>query len=126
MTHLFSTTATRPGADESEEDYRPDNGSCSAEVRGDSVTVVSPADPALNVRRGLTVRVVGENRVEVENFIENPGPMLYSCGVWALRPIPAYFPNRSVPKRSGWWKESFGPIGAQLAQCGCDVRSAHL
>jgi hypothetical protein len=76
--------ATRPGADESEDDYRPDNGKCSAEVTADSVTVISPADPLLNVKRGMTVRVASENRVEVENFIENQGPMLYSCGVWSL------------------------------------------
>ena len=93
---------TRPGADESEEDYRPDNERCSAELRSDSVTVVSPADPILHVRRGLTVRVVSENRVEVENFIENQGPMLYSCGVWALTcSLPAAGTTYGIPLGDG-------------------------
>jgi hypothetical protein len=66
------------------------------------VTVVSPADPALNVRRGLTVRVVSENRVEVENFIENTGPMLYSCGVWALTcTLPAEGTTYGIPLGDG-------------------------
>jgi len=75
---------TRPGADESEDSYRADNGKCSAESGADSVTVVSAADPVLNVKHGITVRVLSENRIEVESFVENQGPMLYSCGAWAL------------------------------------------
>jgi len=94
--------ATRPGADESEDAYRPDNGKCSVEVRGDSVTVVSPVDPALNVRRGVTVRVTGESRVEVENFVENQGPMLYSCGVWAVTcTLPAEGTAYGIPLGDG-------------------------
>ena len=69
---------------------------------GDSVTVISPADPALNVRRGITVRVAGENRVEVENFVENQGPMLYSCGVWAVTcTLPAEGTAYGIPLGDG-------------------------
>jgi hypothetical protein len=94
--------ATRPGADESEDAYRPDNEKCSAQRRGDSVTVISPADPALHVRRGMTVRVLSENRVEVENFIENQGPMLYSCGAWALTcTLPAAGTAYAIPLGDG-------------------------
>jgi hypothetical protein len=94
--------ATRPRADESEDGYRPDNGKCSAETRGDSATVISPVDPALNVKRGMTVRIVSENRVEVENFVENQGPMLYSCGAWALTcTLPAEGTAYGIPLGDG-------------------------
>jgi hypothetical protein len=94
--------ATRPRADESEDAYRPDNGKCSAEIRGDSVIVISRVDPALNVKRGMTVRVVSENRVEVENFVENQGPMLYSCGVWAVTcTLPAEGTAYGIPLGDG-------------------------
>lgn len=93
---------TRPGADESEDAYRADNGKCAVESRSDSVTVVSAQDPVLNTRRGLTVRILGENRLEVENFIENRGPMLYSCGAWALTcTLPAEGTTYGIPLGDG-------------------------
>ncbi|MGO8703199.1 MAG: hypothetical protein ACLQVA_05225 [Candidatus Brocadiia bacterium] len=93
---------TRPGADESEDGYRADNGKCSAQVRGDSVTVISALDPVFNTKRGITVRVAGENRVEVENFVENQGPMLYSCGTWALTcTLPAEGTAYGIPLGDG-------------------------
>ena len=50
----------------------------------------------------MTVRVVNENRVEVENFIENQGPMLYSCGVWALTcTLPAEGTAYGIPLGDG-------------------------
>ena len=93
---------TRPGADESEDGYRADNGKCSAQVRGDSVTVISETDPVFNTKRGITVRIADENHVEVENFIENQGPMLYSCGAWALTcTLPAKGTAYGVPLGDG-------------------------
>ena len=54
------------------------------------------------MKRGITVRVVGENRVEVENFIENQGPMLYSCGAWALTcTLPAEGTAYGIPLGDG-------------------------
>ena len=34
--------------------------------------------------------------------------------------------NRRVPNKSRWWNDLFLPVEAQAAQCGCEVRSAHL
>jgi hypothetical protein len=94
--------ATRPGADESEDAYRADNGTCSVSVKGDSVTAISALDPVLNVARGMTIRVLAEDRLEVENFIENQGPMLYSCGVWALTcTLPAAGTTYGIPLGDG-------------------------
>ena len=93
---------TRPGADESEDAYRADNGQCRAQVRGDSVTVISALDPVLNTKRGITVRIAAENRVEVENFVENQGPMLYSCGAWAVTcTLPAEGTAYGIPLGDG-------------------------
>jgi hypothetical protein len=75
---------TRVGADESEDAYRPDNLPCEVTTGSNSITAIAPVDPILNSRRGIEVTVDGEDRLTVENFAENTGEMLYSCGVWAL------------------------------------------
>jgi len=93
---------TRPGADESEDAYRADNGNCDVKIASGSVTVLSEADPVLNTKRGLTVRVLSENLLEVESFIENQGPMLYSCGTWALTcTLPAKGTAYGIPLGDG-------------------------
>jgi hypothetical protein len=75
---------TRPGADESEESYRPDNGPAAVETAGDGFTLTGALDPLNVTRRGFRVRVLGERTVEVDNFLINEGDMLYSGGLWAL------------------------------------------
>jgi hypothetical protein len=75
---------TRPGADESEESYRPDNEPAHVHVEDNGFTVTGALDPCNLTRRGMRVRVVGDCTVEVDNFVTNEGDMLYSGGVWAL------------------------------------------
>ena len=75
---------TRPGADESEDAYRPDNAPCEVEIEDDVLTAVAPTDDLLRIRRGIRVTPLGDGSLSVENFITNAGDMLYSGGVWAL------------------------------------------
>ena len=75
---------TRPGADESEDCYRPDNEPCDVQIEGDSITATSAIDPLLQVRRGIEISLIDRNRLSVDNFVINAGDMLYSGGVWAL------------------------------------------
>jgi hypothetical protein len=74
---------TRPGADESEDAYAEDNEVCRVSIATDSITVVSPVHYRLKTSRGITVREVDDQTFEVDSFIENQGPMLYSGGVWS-------------------------------------------
>lgn len=76
--------AARPGADESEDAYRPDNDSCEVIENKDSVTVKGAKDPVLKVRKGITIKIEKENEVSVDSFILNDGDMLYSASAWAL------------------------------------------
>ncbi|MDP2137604.1 MAG: hypothetical protein Q8J74_07085 [Candidatus Didemnitutus sp.] len=75
---------TRPGADESEETYHADSGACTVEVAGRGFTVTAPVDAATRLQRGFRVRAPVANRVTVEHFVCNTGPMLWSGGLWAL------------------------------------------
>jgi hypothetical protein len=76
--------ATRPGADECEETYRPDNEPCEVETFRDGFALIGALDPSNGVRRGVRVRRLSDDRLEVDNFVQNAGEMLYSAGVWAL------------------------------------------
>jgi hypothetical protein len=73
---------TRPMADETEDVYRPDNDPCEIETADDWVQVTGPLDPVLRTRRGMRVRVLRDDTLEIISFVENSGPMLYSGGVW--------------------------------------------
>jgi hypothetical protein len=75
---------TRPGADEPEETYAPDNGVCTVETHADGVTVTGALDPVHKLRRGFSVRVLGANRIQVDNFVRNESDMLWSGGLWAI------------------------------------------
>lgn len=75
---------TRPGADEAEETYHPDNEACTVELAGRGFTVTAPVDAATQLQRGFRVRAHGAHRVTVEHFVHNTGPMLWSGGLWAL------------------------------------------
>ncbi len=75
---------TRPGADENEDTYATDNGPCDVKIRKTSVTVAGAENPANMTRRGMTIKVVDDTTITVDNFVKNTGEMLYSGGVWAL------------------------------------------
>jgi hypothetical protein len=74
---------TRPGADESEDAYLADNDRCEVEIRENGVTITAPPHPIMKIQRGIDVEVVGEDELQVTNFIRNTGSMLYSGGVWS-------------------------------------------
>lgn len=76
--------ATRPGADENEDTYTPDNEPCDVKIDGGSVTITGAPSDRNHTRRGMRISVLGDECIEVDNFVVNEGPMLYSCGVWAL------------------------------------------
>ena len=76
--------ATRPGADENEDTYTPDNEPCEVQIDGNSVLITGAASTLNGTRRGMQITAFDDGYVEVDNFIINDGPMLYSAGVWAL------------------------------------------
>lgn len=82
----------RPGADESEETYRPDNRACDASVTPTGFSITAPVDRETRLQRGFRVRADGADRVVIEHFATNTGDMLWSGGLWALtctRPTPS-------------------------------------
>lgn len=74
----------RPGADEAEETYVTDNAACTVEKLPDGFRVTGATDPQFRVTRGITVRVLAEDRVQIEHFARNESDMLFSGGLWAL------------------------------------------
>lgn len=72
------------GADENETTYRNDDAPGACEVRGDGFTVSGALDPETRLRRSLGVRVLGDDRLEVDNIIVNEGDMLAGVGPWGL------------------------------------------
>ncbi len=75
---------TRPGADESEETYSPDNEQAEVEMLDDGFRITGAENPFNCTRRGVAVRVLSDDRLKVDNFVTNTGDMLFSAGVWAL------------------------------------------
>lgn len=73
---------TRPGADESEEAYSPDNRPCRVRELGGGIAVVAPPDRS-QLEKTLVVRADGPDWI-VEHRIRNTGDMLWSGGAWAL------------------------------------------
>mmetsp|Transcript_6755 Transcript_6755/g.17531 ORF Transcript_6755/g.17531 Transcript_6755/m.17531 type:complete len:232 (+) Transcript_6755:81-776(+) len=53
-------------------------------------------------------------------------PASSPCETTAILEDPHQSPNCRPPKNLGWWKLSSSPIGAQAAQCGVELSSAHL
>jgi len=73
---------TRPGADESEETYRPDNDRCRVRLRGTSVTVEAP--PTIDgLRKSLAIGLDGDAWT-IRHRVVNASDMLWSGGAWAL------------------------------------------
>lgn len=74
----------RPGADESEETYRPDNAASEVEIGRAGFTVTAPVDPETKLQRGFRIRASAADRVELDHFATNTGDMLWSGGLWGL------------------------------------------
>jgi hypothetical protein len=75
---------TTPLADECEDTYAPDNEPCDIELLDNGFRLTGAESPLNRTRRGLEVRLIGEDRFVVDNFVTNIGDMLYSGGLWAL------------------------------------------
>jgi hypothetical protein len=75
---------TRPGADECEESYSPDNKACTLEQTDEGFRITGTEDPRNRTKRGIDIRKTGKNTIEVDNFVINSGDMLFSCGVWGI------------------------------------------
>ena len=75
---------TRPGADEAEDAYRPDNGQCELEIFEHGFRITSPIDPVTNLEKGIEVRILNDEQVDVKNFVTNRSELLFSAGIWAL------------------------------------------
>lgn len=74
----------RPGADEAEETYAPDNAACELRTTRDGFTLSPPAIAGVNIARSVTVRAVAANRLTIEHRVDNVGNMLWSGGAWGL------------------------------------------
>lgn len=82
---------TRPGADEAEETYAPDNAACDVQTSRRGFTLTQPIDPRSRVVRSLEVREERSGRFVLEHRVTNTGDMLWSGGLWGLtctRPTP--------------------------------------
>jgi hypothetical protein len=73
---------TRPGADESEETYAPDDAPCRVRVSRQRVVVTAPPDPQ-RLERGLAITARGGG-FAIEHRVKNAGDMLWAGGLWAL------------------------------------------
>ena len=74
----------KPGPDESEDSYRPDNGPCKVEEKDGWLYVRGEKDTVTGTRRDIGVKVETDNRLQVDSVIANESEMLYSCSTWAL------------------------------------------
>lgn len=71
-------------ADENESTYRNDDAPATAEVRPDGFTVRAAYDAETRTRRSLSVRIIGDTRLELIHEIANEGDMLAAGGAWCL------------------------------------------
>jgi hypothetical protein len=89
---------TRPMADECEETYLEDNDKCQVQRLDCGWTVTAPENPFNCTQRGITIKVLAENRLEIDNFLVNTGDMLFSGGIWALTcTVPGKTTRYAVP-----------------------------
>ncbi|HLL25536.1 MAG TPA: hypothetical protein VK427_25540 [Kofleriaceae bacterium] len=84
----------RPGADESEETYAPDNEPCRVRKLADGVAITAPVD-AMKIEKTLVVRA-REGVWTVEHRLRNASDMLWAGGAWGLT---ATKPRRSTRYR---------------------------
>ena len=69
---------TRPGADECEDTYATDNGPCEGAVFGNGFCLTGDRNPTNGIRRGIGVKLLNNNSVQVDSFAINASDMLYS------------------------------------------------
>jgi hypothetical protein len=75
---------TRPGADECEETYRPDNQLCRLERSSGGFSLTAPVDPVTRLERGIRIQALEPERLSVEHSIRNASDMLWSGGAWGV------------------------------------------
>lgn len=95
----------RPGADECEETYRPDNAPCQIDIGGRTFTLTSPIDPETRLQRSIRVRLLASDRIEVAHTVHNASDMLWSGAIWALtcsRPSPDTTYHIPLGDESSW------------------------
>lgn len=93
---------TRPGADECEETYAPDNELAEVEEHENGFTITGAEDAFNCTRRGISVKLLAENKLEVDSFVTNTGDMLFSGGVWALTcTVPGKQTRYGIPAGDG-------------------------
>lgn len=93
---------TRPGADESEETYAPDNAPCRVKrlPRGAGMSVTAPPTPA-GIEKTLIVRP-GPRAWQITHRLRNVSDMLWSGGAWALTcTLPARATRYRIPLGGG-------------------------
>lgn len=93
---------SRPGADEAEETYAPDNQPATAELGPKSFMVIAALDPVLQTQKGFTVTAVAADRIVIEHFVTNRSAMLWSGGLWAITStLPTKGTRYTVPLGDG-------------------------
>ena len=96
---------TRPKADECEESYAADNDPCTVKILKDGMEIHGGIHPTFRIRKSMIIRVIDENKIEIENRITNESPMLWSGGVWSLTvTLPSASSEYGIPLgREGAW-----------------------
>lgn len=72
------------GADECEMTYNSDNEPAVCQMVDSGFRLTSAFDPQSQTRRGIEVRAVDDNTLEVDSFVKNEGDMLLGAAMWAL------------------------------------------
>lgn len=75
---------TRPGADENEDTYAPDDAPCTVAISGDCVRISAALCPYTQTRKHLILTILADDTLRVDHECENCGPMLFSAGAWGL------------------------------------------
>ncbi|MEO6094431.1 MAG: hypothetical protein ABIW76_01710 [Fibrobacteria bacterium] len=76
--------AMRPLADEAEETYADDNGSCAVRISARGAEVRGAIHPVFGTRKSLAIKVLADDTIQVENRLTNESEMVWSGGVWGL------------------------------------------
>jgi hypothetical protein len=75
---------TRPLADESEESYGEDNDACSVKISPRGVDIQGAVNSVFKLRKSISIRVLDDQTLQIENKVTNESHMLWSGGVWSL------------------------------------------
>jgi hypothetical protein len=103
--------AAKPGADESEDSYRPDNGACQLAEQDGWLYARGEVDPVTATRRSIGVKFEEDGRLQVDSVIANEGDMLYSTSAWALTcTLPAKDTRYAIPLGDGSEWDAFRQV----------------